>query len=212
MKRFVFVILFAWILSACGPTPEDIAAQTAVAATATFEALPSARPTPTHTPTFTPTLTATPTLTLTPSLTPTITSTPTPTSTTGRIEGRVMVFWSGPTGEASPIKGAYVDLYSYSKTNTDEQGYYSFSKLDSGIYQLVFGFKFDPVGARGATKLPKSCQSFIAELQTSDGISQIGKYNLFNSKGSYYLTTNVSEKYNVEAGYVLQMDVNLICE
>ena len=124
-----------------------------------------------------------------------------------------MVFWSGLTGEASPIKGAYVELIPYNTTTkTDEQGYYSFSKLDSGIYQLVFGFKFDPVGARGATKLPKSCQSFIVELQTSDGISQIGKYNLYNSKGSYYLTTKVSEKYNVEAGYVLQMDVNLICE
>jgi len=85
------------------------------------------------------------------------TVTPTPTSTTGRIEGRVMVFWSGPTGEVSPIKGAYVELIPYNtRTKTDEQGYYSFSKLDSGIYQLVFGFKFDPVGARGATKLPKS--------------------------------------------------------
>ena len=188
MKRFVFVVLFTWILSACGPTPEDIAAQTADAAIATFEALPTTTPTPTHIPTFTSTLTATPTLTLTPTLTP--------TSTTGRIEGRVMVFWSGPTGEASPIKGAYVELIPYNTTTkTDEQGYYSFSKLDSGIYQLVFGFKFDPVGASGATKLPKSCESFIAELKTSDGVSQIGKYNLTNLKGSYYLTTNISEKY-----------------
>ena len=212
MKRFVFVILFAWILSTCGPTAEDIATQTADAAMATFEALPTATPTPTHTLTFTPTLTATPTLTLIPSLTPTITSTPTPTSPTRRIEGRVMVFWSGPTGEACPIKGAYVELIQYNTTTkTDEQGYYSISELN-GIYQLVFGFKFDPVGASGATKLPKSCEYFIAELQTSDGISQIGKYNLYNSKGSYYITTNVSEKYNVESGDVLQVDVNLICE
>ena len=124
------------------------------------------------------------------------------------------MFWSGLTGEASPIKGVYVELIpNNTTTNTDEQGYYSFSELDSGIYQLVFHFKFDPLGIGDATKLPKSCQSFIAELQTSDGISQIGKYNLKAYKGSsYYLTTNVSEKYNVEAGYVLQMDVNLICE
>jgi len=199
-------------LSACSPTPENIAAQTADAATATFEDLPTATPTPTHTPTFTPTLTATPTLTLTPSLTPTITSSPTNTSTTGRIEGMVMVFWSGLTGEASPIKGAYVELIPYNTTTkTDEQGYYSISELN-GIYQLIFHFKFDPVGARGATKLPKSCQSFIAELQTPDGVSQIGKYNLTYLKGPYWLTTNVSEKCKVEAGDVLQLDVNLICE
>ena len=212
MKRFVFVILFAWILSTCGPTAEDIATQTADAAMATFEALPTAMPTPTHAPTFTPTLTATPTLTLTPSLTPTITSSPTNTSTTGRIEGMVMVFWSGLTGEASPIKGAYVELIPYNTTTkTDEQGYYFISELDSGIYQLVFHFKFDPLGLGGATKLPKSCQSFIVELQTSDGVSQIGKTNLTNLN-SYFLTTNVSEKYNVEVDDVLQMDVNLICE
>jgi len=122
------------------------------------------------------------------------------------------VFWSGSTGEASPIKGAYVELIPYNTTTkTDEQGYYFISELDSGIYQLVFHFKFDPLGLGGATKLPKSCQSFIVELQTSDGVSQIGKTNLTNLN-SYFLTTNVSEKYNVEVDDVLQMDVNLICE
>lgn len=66
MNRFVFVILFAWILSACGPTPEDIAAQTADAATATFEALPTA--TPTITLTYTPKVTPTATMTFTPTM------------------------------------------------------------------------------------------------------------------------------------------------
>jgi len=66
-------------LLGCGPSQEQLATQTASAATATFEALPTATPTATSTPTATPTQTPTVTPTKKPTKTPTETPTATPT-------------------------------------------------------------------------------------------------------------------------------------
>lgn len=67
------------VLTACGPSPETIATQTAQAATSTAAAW-----TPTPTPTITPT--ATPTATSTPTLTPTLSPTPTRDTSNGRYQ------------------------------------------------------------------------------------------------------------------------------
>lgn len=73
MKKFLFVlVVFALLLSACGPSPEQQATMTATALTATAAAW-------TPTPSPTPTQTATPTATPTPTTTPTRTPTPSPT-------------------------------------------------------------------------------------------------------------------------------------
>jgi hypothetical protein len=77
MKKFtLFVFLCLFALSACGPSADELAAQTATAMTATAAAWTDT-PTPTLTFTLTPSLTAT----WTPSLTPTVTFTPTITET-----------------------------------------------------------------------------------------------------------------------------------
>lgn len=81
MKRLAFWFTFlCLVLSACGPSPETLATQTAVAATATAASW-TATPTATYTPTSTSTPTATRTLTPTsiPTRLPTNTATLTPT-------------------------------------------------------------------------------------------------------------------------------------
>jgi len=74
MKKNLFLlVVFALLLSACGPSPEQQATMTATAMTATAAAwtpTPSPTPTPTATPTVTPTPTNTPTRTPIPSPTP----------------------------------------------------------------------------------------------------------------------------------------------
>jgi len=75
-KALAFCVCATLLLTACGPTPEQIAASTAAAATetaASWTATPSATPTETSTPTDTPTPTET--------FTPTATETPLPTDT-----------------------------------------------------------------------------------------------------------------------------------
>ena len=206
MKRFVFVILFAWILSTCGPTAEDIATQTADAAMATFEALPTATPTPTHTPTFTPTLTATPTLTLTPSLTPTITPTPTPTSTTGRIEGRI--FLTDVDKTIIPLS-AQITLNSV-KIETDAQGYYSFPELEPGQYAMrvvvvIFAvdlpLRYGRVAYDVAVTLP-----WKVYLGGVGVYTRTGTLDLVNS---IRLTFPSSDKFSVDAGDFFQMDIEI---
>jgi len=78
MKIYRFVFLVVILLSACSPSPEEQAAMTSTALTATAALWID---TPTASLTFTPTFTETlpPTLTLTPSITPSPTITPTPT-------------------------------------------------------------------------------------------------------------------------------------
>ncbi len=71
-------LALAWLVSACGPTPEQIAAQTATAETAIAAAW---TPTPTSTPTPTDTSTPTATATATATNTPRPTHTPRPTNT-----------------------------------------------------------------------------------------------------------------------------------
>jgi len=90
------LIVLSILLSACGPSREELAA-TYVAGT-----IAAYTPTPTITPTFTPTPTNTPTPTLTPSPTPVPTLTPTPLPRIGdtlvsKIDGMVMMYI--PAGE-----------------------------------------------------------------------------------------------------------------
>lgn len=91
-KTLAFCACSSMLLTACGPTPEEIAANTAVAATSTaasWTATPSDTPTstatstnsPTPTETFTPTSTNTPLPTDTPAATDTPSRTPTPKPT-----------------------------------------------------------------------------------------------------------------------------------
>jgi hypothetical protein len=86
MTRFIlsFFALLTLLFSACGPSPEEQATQTATARTATAAAwtetsTPTLTVTPTFTVTSTPTVTFTPTDTPTPTITPTFTITPSPT-------------------------------------------------------------------------------------------------------------------------------------
>lgn len=84
-KALAFCACSAMLLTACGPTPEEIAANTAVAATSTaasWTATPSDTPTSTSTPTDTPTPTET--FTPTPTDTPLPTDTPAATNTPSR--------------------------------------------------------------------------------------------------------------------------------
>jgi hypothetical protein len=75
LQRYFALFLIAVFITACGPSPEQIATQTATAATA-MAASWTKTPTPTETPTATATPTFTPTATAT--QTPTATATPTP--------------------------------------------------------------------------------------------------------------------------------------
>ena len=134
MKNRLFTTLFLFVvgmfLAGCGPSKEQLAAQTAIAATATFEALPTATPTITLTPT--PTVTSMATMTFTPTMTST--STITPTATTGRIEGRVFLVDVDKTIIPLP---AQITLDRV-KTETDALGYYSFPGLEPGQYKLGY--------------------------------------------------------------------------
>ncbi len=77
MRKIVVMYLFIlFIISACGPSPEEQATRTATAITATAASWTN---TPTITFTPSPTLTLTPTITFTPTITPTSTITTTPT-------------------------------------------------------------------------------------------------------------------------------------
>jgi hypothetical protein len=81
MKRFLTLSLFlVFILTACGPSSEELAFQTQEAETAIAS---NWTETPTLTRSLTPTPTFTPTPTSTPTLTPTITPTPSPTPFAG---------------------------------------------------------------------------------------------------------------------------------
>jgi hypothetical protein len=82
MKYIVLFLCLIFIITACGPSPEQQATMTSTAMTATAAAwtpTPTPTNTPTSTPTSTPTNTPTPTLTPTPTDTPTATPSPTPT-------------------------------------------------------------------------------------------------------------------------------------
>jgi hypothetical protein len=199
MKRFVFVILFAWILSACGPTAENIAGQTAFAATATFEALPTATPTITltHTPTITPTATMT--------FTPTMTSTPTvtPTATTGRIEGRV--FLTDVDKTIIPLS-AQITLNSV-KIETGAKGYYSFPELEPGQYAMRV-----VVVISAAVDLPLKYGRGIYDIAVTRpknpgevDDTRTGTINLINNLS----LTFPSDKFSVDAGDFFQMDIEI---
>ncbi len=76
MKQiYLSLVVYLWLVTGCGPSPEAIATQTATTATAIAAAW-------TVTPTATPTFTPTPTQTFTPTATPTDTLTPVPPTAT----------------------------------------------------------------------------------------------------------------------------------
>jgi len=104
MKHFyvtiIGLIVLPILLSACGPSKEELAATSAA------ETIAAYTPTPTITPTFTPTITPTPTPTFTPTptYTPTPTGTPTPTplpeigdTLVSKVDGIVLMYV--PAGE-----------------------------------------------------------------------------------------------------------------
>jgi len=104
MKRFPLIALvFTFILSACGPSPEQQATMTATAATATAAGW-TKTPTPTSTPTNTPT--------------PTSTNTPTPTPTPVGGSGRLVLGINRyDTSSSSNIPGVYLyDLSTHKAT------------------------------------------------------------------------------------------------
>ena len=80
MKHFYFtivrLIVLSILLSACGPSREELAATAAAETIAAYTATPTSTFTPTPTATSTRTVTPTPTETLTPTITPTPTDTP----------------------------------------------------------------------------------------------------------------------------------------
>jgi hypothetical protein len=81
MKTIVYFLCLIFLLTACGPSPEQQATMTSTALTATAAAW-TPTPTATNTPTFTPS--PTPTNTPTPTLSPTATSSPTSTQDPNR--------------------------------------------------------------------------------------------------------------------------------
>ena len=85
MKRLLPLLTIIYLLTACGPSFEELSLQTREAATATAVSW-------TETPTRTPTATSTSTPTLTPTLTQTATITPTP-SPTPFAGGGIITFW-----------------------------------------------------------------------------------------------------------------------
>lgn len=104
MKHIYFTVVALFflviLLSACGPSKEELAAISAA------ETIAAASPTPTFTPTNTPTITPTSTPTFTPTPTPTPTPTNTPTSTplpqisvtlVSKVDGMVLMYV--PAGE-----------------------------------------------------------------------------------------------------------------
>ena len=206
MKNRLFTTLFLFVvgmfLAGCGPSKEQLATQTAIAATATFEALPTATPTITltHTPTITPTATMT--------FTPTMTSTPTitPKATTGRIEGRV--FLTDVDKTIIPLS-AQITLNSV-KIETDAQGYYSFPELEPGQYAMrvvvvIFAvdlpLRYGRVAYDVAVTLP-----WKVYLGGVGVYTRTGTLDLVNS---IRLTFPSSDKFSVDAGDFFQMDIEI---
>jgi hypothetical protein len=205
MKNRLFTTLFLFVvgmfLAGCGPSKEQLAAQTAIAATATFEALPTTTPTIT----LTPTPTVTPTATMT--FTPIMTSTPTitPTATTGRIEGRV--FLTDIDKTIKPLS-AQIILRSNTarvETETDAQGYYSFPELEPGQYKLeylvrIISDKLKLSEGTGAYELALSIPKNPNERITRTGTISLARDNRL----IFYVN-----EYNLEAGDVFQTDMEL---
>lgn len=102
-KALAFCACTSLMLTACGPSPEEIAANTAVASTetaASWTATPSDTPTTTSTPTDTPT--STKTYTPTPTETPLPTATPAATDTPSRTPTPKPTLPPPPTATRTP--------------------------------------------------------------------------------------------------------------
>jgi len=207
MKNRLFTTLFLFIvgmfLAGCGPSKEQLAAKTAIAATATFEALPTAMPTIT----LTPTPTVTPTATMT--FTPTMTSTPTitPTATTGMIEGRIFLTDVDKTIIPLPAQITLISNTARVETETDAQGYYSFSELKPGQYKIKYLVKII------VDKLPLKYGRDVYDVTITrpknpgDGdITRTGTINLVSNKFNLIFPF---DEFSVETGDVFQTDMEL---
>ena len=196
-KNFV-LFLVGMFLVGCGTSKEQLAAQTAIAATGTFEALPTA----TLTFTLTPTSTITPTATMT--FTPTMTSTPTitPSATSGRIEGRV--FLTDVDKTIIPLS-AQITLNSV-KIETDAQGYYSFPELEPGQYAMRVLVVISVVDL--PLKYGRGIYDVALTRLKNPGEGDITNTGTLNLADAVRLVFPYNE-FSVEAGDVLQMDIEL---
>ena len=203
MKNRLFTTLFLFVvgmfLAGCGPSKEQLAAQTAIAATATFEALPTATPTIT----LTPTPTVTPTATMT--FTPIMTSTPTitPTATTGRIEGRVFLTDIDKTIKPLSAQITLISNTDRIETETDAQGYYFFPELEPGQYKLEYLVRI----ISDKLKLSEGIGDYdIAVSMPKNPSERITRTGPIRLVGDINLRFDVNE-FNLEAGDMFQMNV-----
>ena len=205
MKNRLFTTFFLFVagmfLLGCGTSKEQLATQTAIAATATFEALPTATPTIT----LTPTSTVTPTATMT--FTPTMISTPTitPTATTGRIEG--IVFLTDVDKTIIPLSAQIILESKTAKveTETDAQGYYSFPELEPGQYKLEYVVRI----ISDELKLSEGTGSYEIAISIpknpNERITRTGTLSLARDIELGFYVNEV----NLEAGDVFQMDMEI---
>jgi hypothetical protein len=134
-----------------------------------------------------------------------MTSTPTitPTATTGRIEGRV--FLTDVDKTIIPLS-AQIILRSNTvrvETETDAQGYYSFSGLEPGQYKLEYRVRL----ILDELKLSEGTGVYDIAVSTSknpgERITRTGTIRLV---GDINLRFDVNE-FNLEAGDMFQMNV-----
>lgn len=179
-NQIVFLTLLLLLVTACGPSAEELAAMTATAKTATAAAW-TKMPTITFTPTFTSTITPTPTETFTPTPSETPTQTPTKTST--------------PTNTPDPNRYYAPD------------GTYSFAALEgweevnAGLAYpalmgpTVDGFNLNLVFMQEESTYPLAFYTALVQGSVEDiypDLSQIGEEFLLTDEGKEYFRWEIS--------------------
>jgi hypothetical protein len=136
-----------------------------------------------------------------------MTSTPTitPTATTGRIEGRVFITDIDKTIIPLPAKITLRSNTARVETETDAQGYYSFSGLEPGQYKLEYRVRL----ILDELKLSEGTGAYEIALSIpknpNERITRTGTMSLARD---IRLIFDVNE-YNLEAGDVFQMDIEI---
>ena len=181
MKQLCALFICLMFVVACGPSEEEIATQTASAATsiaALWTATPTATPANTITPTPTNTLTPAPTNTPipTPTNTPTATPTPKPRPKPGKWAGKVVSFI---VTEDETIAELRFDNFTCVGTSSEEltidtddsfafnpEGYFIGSSAETGSDLRIEG-KFDSETTINGTYGLQLCAGFMAINQTN---------------------------------------------